>query len=93
MAIVGNKSDEYENEKVTDIEGKTLARKLNAVFQRTSAKNGNGVDELFKTLGKHFLNPTVSIVSNLTKEEIIKHKQQAKIKEIKATKQAKKKCC
>jgi Fe2+ transport system protein B len=93
MAIVGNKSDDYENEKVKDIEGKTLARKLNAVFQRTSAKNGSGIDELFKTLGKHFLNPDASIISNLTKEEIIKHNQKIQIEEIKAMSKKKKKCC
>ena len=93
MAIVGNKSDDYENQKVNDIEGKALARNLNAIFQRTSAKNGSGIDELFKKLGKHFLNPDATIISNLSKEEIIKHNQQIKIDEIKAKNKNKKKCC
>ena len=83
MAIVGNKSDNYENEKVQDADAKNLAKALNAIFQRTSAKQGSGIDELFRIIGKHFLNPDVAITSNLTKEEMIKHNQQIKIKEIK----------
>ena len=52
--MVGNKSDDYENEQVQDIEGKYLAKKLNALFHTTSAKTGLGVDELFKKIGKQF---------------------------------------
>ena len=95
LAIVGNKSDDYENEKVKDVDAKNLAKTLNAVFQRTSAKQGSGIDELFRIIGKHFLNPDVAITSNLTKEEMIKHNQQIKIKEIKDmnNKEKKKNCC
>ena len=95
MAIVGNKSDNYENEKVQDADAKNLAKALNAIFQRTSAKQGSGIDELFRIIGKHFLNPEITITSNLTKEEIIKHNQQIKIKEIKDmnNKEKKKNCC
>ena len=95
MAIVGNKSDNYENEKVQDADAKNLAKALNAIFQRTSAKQGSGIDELFRIIGKHFLNPDVAITSNLTKEEMIKHNQQIKIKEIKDmnNKVKKKNCC
>ena len=93
LAIVGNKSDDYQNEKVKDSEAKALARKINAVFQRTSAKNGYGIDELFRTLGKHFLNPNACITSNLTKEEILSNNKKVQIEEIKAINQKKKKCC
>ena len=95
MAIVGNKSDDYQNEKVKDIDAKNLAKKLNAIFQRTSAKQGSGIDELFRTIGNHFLNPDIAITSNLTKEEMIKHNQEIKIKEIKNmnNKEKKKNCC
>ena len=95
MAIVGNKSDDYEKEKVQDVDAKSLAKALNAIFQRTSAKQGSGIDELFRIIGKHFLNPEITITSNLTKEEMIKHNQQIKIKEIKDmnNKGKKKNCC
>ena len=48
--MVGNKSDNYEFEKVEEIEAKSLAKKLNGIFHLTSAKNGNGVEELFKRI-------------------------------------------
>jgi len=57
MAVVANKSDNYENSDVEDEEGKELAKELNAIFQRTSAKSGKGIDELFENLGKSFLEP------------------------------------
>ncbi len=93
MALVGNKSDNYQYEEVNDAEGKTLAKKINAVFQRTSAKKGTGINELFNRLGKRFLNPDCSITSNLTKEEKKKYDQQIKINEIKNKKKNQKKNC
>ena len=93
MALVGNKSDNYQYEEVNDAEGKDLAKKLNAIFQRTSAKKGTGVDELFNRLGKHFLNPNSSITCNLTKEEKKKYDHQIKINEIKNKKKNQKKNC
>ena len=51
--MVGNKDDLYEHEEVTNKEGIKLAKKLNAIYQRTSAKEENGgIDELFKNIGK-----------------------------------------
>ena len=40
LAIVANKSDNYQNELVDVNEGKELARKLNAIFKSTSALKG-----------------------------------------------------
>ena len=37
LVIVGNKSDLYENEQVTDEEGQKFAEEINAIFKRTSA--------------------------------------------------------
>ena len=94
LAIVGNKSDDYENEKVKDDEAKNLAKELNAIFLRTSAKQGTGIDKLFEILGKHYINPEISITSNLTKAEMIEHKKKIRIKEIKkSNKNVQKKCC
>ena len=94
LAIVGNKSDDYENQKVNDDEAKKLAKELDAIFQRTSAKQGTGIDKLFETLGKQYLNPEISITSNLTKEELIEQKKKIRIKEIKnSNKKKTKKCC
>ena len=97
MAIVGNKSDNYENEEVEDNIGKRLARKQNAIFQKTSAKTNKGIDELFEKIGKQILNPDNSIICNLSKEEMKKHKEQILIEEIRQENRNKKKikkgCC
>ena len=55
--VVGNKSDLYENEQVSDEEGKKFAKEINAIFKLTSALSNTGIDRLFETIGKKILNP------------------------------------
>jgi hypothetical protein len=69
LAIAGNKNDMYEHEEVEESEGKELAKEIGAIFQRTSAKESTGVDDLFIKLGKKFINPTASGGSNVNKNE------------------------
>ncbi len=57
LAIAGNKDDMYENEEVDEKEAKNLANELNAVFQKTSAKESHGVEDLFIKIGEKILNP------------------------------------
>ena len=57
LAIAGNKEDMYANEEVEEEEAKKLAEDLKAIFQKTSAKSANGVEDLFIKIGKKFLNP------------------------------------
>ena len=95
LALVGNKSDMYEYEEVKQNEGMELAKELNAIFQKTSAKNeqNGGIDELFKNIGKKFLDPNSEITSNMTKEEL-KSKGEKLIRDkIKNENKNKKKCC
>ena len=61
IAIAANKSDDYLNQEVTMDEGKELAKSLDALFICTSAKLGNGIDDLFKLSGEKFLNPNKNI--------------------------------
>ena len=94
-ALVGNKSDLYLEEEVTDEEGLKLAKEINAIYQRTSAKSDSGsIDELFMNIGKKILEPDSVIESNLTKDE---KKQRGKIllkQQIREEEQAsKKRCC
>ena len=96
LAIVGNKEDLYDNEAVDEDEAKNLAKDLNAIFQKTTAKETNGsVDDLFMKIGQKFLNP---------KGEAIPSKQNASGKNDKNDKtniklnsgaggKQKKKCC
>ena len=89
----------YDFEEVTNDEGLNLAKEINAIYKRTSAKEQNGgIEDLFNILGKKFLNPDMEITSNLTKEELIQREEQKKrdqIKKLQQQKQKKKKknCC
>ena len=47
----------YETEQVDEDEAKKFAEELNAIFQKTSAKSSNGIEDLFIKIGKKFLNP------------------------------------
>ena len=91
--MVGNKSDDYENEKVQDIEGKYLAKKLNALFHTTSAKTGLGVDELFKKIGKQCINPDMTLMSQSMRQEVSLYSDNIKLKAQKSNKKKKKKFC
>jgi small GTP-binding protein len=56
-AVVANKIDLYENQTVTNDEGKAYADKIKAIFQTTSALSNTGILTLFENLGKTFLIP------------------------------------
>lgn len=91
--MAGNKSDLYNNEKVTYEEGLELAKSLNAIYQRTSAKEkSGGVEELFLNIGKKLLDPNSIIESHLTKEEK-KNMKQKLLKEQIKRENKKKGCC
>ena len=66
----------YEYEEVSEEEGMAFAKQHKAIFQTTTAKDQNGsIDQLFKNIGKKFLNPNIENTSNLTKEEMKKRGQ------------------
>jgi ABC-type antimicrobial peptide transport system permease subunit len=52
LALIGNKTDLYENEQVSDEEGKKFAKQINAIFKTTSALSNIGINWLFENLGK-----------------------------------------
>ncbi len=56
LAVVGNKSDLYENDYLADENhAKEFAQSINAIFMLTSAKTGDGIEKLFDTLVDKFL--------------------------------------
>ena len=97
IAIAANKSDDYLNQEVTMDEGKELAKSLDALFICTSAKLGNGIDDLFKLSGEKFLNPNKNIAeSYMNKNELLEQMNKKKIEEIKkgnVKNKKKNKCC
>ena len=102
IAICANKSDEYLEQEVPTQDGKNLAKELNAIFMCTSAKEGNGIDELFNLIAAKFINPSKNISESfMSKDEIIEHRRKQSLKEkeknkkleIEDTKKNKKGCC
>jgi small GTP-binding protein len=99
LALAGNKSDLYLEEQVNDNEGKNLAKNINAIYLRTSAKLNSSIDELFNNIGNKYLNPEMEIISNLTKEEMIQKSEQSRRDKIRIkndinnNNRSKKKCC
>ena len=92
--MVGNKSDLYEHQEVTDEEGIELAKQLKAIYQRTSAKEeSGGIDELFKNIGKKVLDPNAEINTYLTKEERKMKGEKLLREQIKNEKKKKGGCC
>ena len=85
----------YENEKVEEDEAKKLANDLNAIFQITSAKESNGIEDLFIKIGQKFLNPKGDPIPQKqtdTKKNDKKEKDNIKLNSGTGGKQ-KKKCC
>ena len=75
VAIVGNKSDCYEDEKVKDADAQQFADSINATFMLTSAKKGDNIDVLFETLVRQYLGPEfLKKVNELKKDkgEVVK---------------------
>ena len=57
LAIVGNKSDLYENVEVNEDEAREYAKQIGATFMLVSSKYGDSIALLFDTLIKHILDP------------------------------------
>ncbi len=93
LVLAGNKSDNYMSEEVTDNEGKALAKEINSLYMRTSAKLNSSIDEMFNSIGKKFLNPDSEITSNLTKEEMIQKSEKLRRDQIKNNNTRKRNCC
>ena len=83
----------YQFEEVTNNERLVLAKELKSIYHRTSAKEASGgIDELFKSIGKKFLDPNSEITSNMTKEEL-KSKGEKTMRDLINNNQKKKNCC
>ena len=91
--MAGNKSDNYLHVEVKDEEGKSLAKEINAIYMRTSAKLNTCIDQMFMAIGKNMLNPDSEITSNLTKEELIQKTEKIRRDQIKENNARRKNCC
>ena len=57
IGIAGNKSDLYDEEAVAEQEARDFAKSIGAIFSLTSAQSNTGINELFKDLGRKYLDP------------------------------------
>ena len=89
LAVVGNKSDCYEEEQVKEEEAKEFAEKIEAIFMLTSAKTGSNINFLFEKLLRQFLGP--AFFSKL--DEISKDKGEFVNINKKTNNKKNKKCC
>ena len=88
LAIAANKSDDYINQEVNIQEAKDLAKSLNAIFVCTSAKLGNGIDDLFKMVAEKFIDPEKNIAeSYMNKNEILEQQNKIKLEEVRRKQQ------
>ena len=69
LAVVGSKSDCYEQEKVSESKAREFAKEIGAIFQLTSSKENNGITELFENLVKAYLDPEFSAKIKEIKKE------------------------
>ena len=66
FAVVGNKSDLYESEKVSEEEAREWAKEIDAVYGLVSAKTGDCINSLFENVVKKYLEP--NFVAQVNKE-------------------------
>ena len=96
MILVGNKIDLEEKRKVLKEEGKKLADKLKIGFFEVSAKNGTGIEDLFKNLIDHVYekhNREFKSMASIEIEEDEKKVQLIQVNDNNVNVKKKKKCC
>ncbi len=91
LALAGNKNDLYEKEEVEESEGKKLAKEIGAIFQKTSAKESFGIDDLFIKIGLKFISPYNKDGNSTEKNEIKQDKKKIKLERIEGKQQ--RGCC
>ena len=90
FGVAGNKCDLFQQEQVTEEEGKKFAKNIGAVFHLTSCKESIGIDELFEECGKKYLEMNKLIDS---KEKGKIHLDKDKANNNNNNEGKKKKCC
>ena len=78
LAVVGNKVDLYNDQKVSNNEGSAFADQIGGIFQVTSALSDSGINTLFDNIGKTVLIPGYDYKApdKKAQEEFMKKKQE-----------------
>ena len=83
----------YEHEEVEEKEGKEFAKEINAIFQKTSAKDSSGIEDLFAKIGKKFLDPLAPQGAGATKNNLKEDKNTIRLENNDEGVIRKKGCC
>ena len=77
LAVVANKIDLYNDQKVSNNDGKAFADEIGAIFQTTSALSDSGISTLFDNIGKTYIVPgfDYKATDKKAQEEFLKRKQ------------------
>ena len=57
LAVVANKNDLYNDQKISDEIGQKFADDIGAIFQSTSALSDSGIGKLFNNIGNKLIDP------------------------------------
>ena len=57
LAVVANKNDLYNDQKIADEVGQKFADDIGAIFQSTSALSDSGITKLFSHIGRKLIDP------------------------------------
>ena len=78
FCVVANKNDLYSDQQVPKEEGIKLADEIGAIFQTTSAKSGNGINNLFNNIARKYLDPKYDYqaADKIAEEEYKKRKKE-----------------
>ena len=97
LAIVGNKIDLFEAEEVPEDEARKFAEEQDAIFMLVSAKNGDNINLLFRTLIVKYLGPDFHFLieekKKGTEDNIKINKKSVEVTAQKIKERKKKGCC
>ena len=80
LAVVANKNDLYNDQKISDEVGQQFADDIGAIFQSTSALSDSGIGKLFDHIGKKLIDPDYNYKDKDNKAKV-KFQNKQKIRE------------
>ena len=102
LAVVANKNDLYNDQKISDEVGQKFADEIGAIFQSTSALSDSGIKKLFIHIGKKLIDPSYDYKAKDANAKIKFEKKQkgeetdekkVKLGDVKENANNKKPCC
>jgi small GTP-binding protein len=102
LAVVANKNDLYNDQKISDEVGQKFADEIGAIFQATSALSDSGIKKLFIHIGKKLIDPSYDYKAKDANAKIKFEKKKkgeetddkkVKLGDVKEDANNKKKCC